>query len=169
MKKLSNNGIECQFAGWTIKIFRGTELHPPGYSNSRLSFFRQERFFNYSMIPDLFPDEPTQIRPNIVILWEFAEHYTTLSRRLALPCYVHTRWNPVECYWTVDVPPRDGENSHQPPSTTNSPETYDSIGDPDADEPEIQEPNIRWKEPQEQENTNNGETDGTGSNPREPS
>ena len=51
VKKLSNNGIECRFAGWAIKIFRGTELHPPGYSNSRLSFFRQERSFNYSMIP----------------------------------------------------------------------------------------------------------------------
>ena len=169
VKKLSNNGIECRFAGWAIKVFRGTELHPPGYSNSRLSFFRQERFFNYSMIPDLFPDEATPIRPNIVILWEFSENYTTLKLRLALPCYVHTRWSPVECYWTVDVPERDTENSGQPPRTTNFPETYDSIDDPNTAEPEIQEPDIRWKEPQEQEDIDNGEINGTGTNPREPS
>lgn len=172
VKKLSNNGMECQFAGWTIKIFRGSELHPPGYSNSRLSFFRQERFFNYSMMSDLFPDEPTPvrpIRPNIAILWEFTEHCTTLNLRLALPSYVHTRWSPVECYWTADVPPRDAEDTHQPPSTPNFPETYDSIDDPDPDEPEIQEPDITWKEPQKEEDTNNGETERTGSNPREPS
>ena len=35
--KLSNNDIQCSFAGWTVKMFRGTELHPPGHSNSRLS------------------------------------------------------------------------------------------------------------------------------------
>jgi hypothetical protein len=167
-KKLSNNGIECRFAGWTIKVFRGTELHPPGHSNSRLSFFRQERFLNYSMIADLFPDEPTPVRPNIVILWEFTEDHTTLNLRLALPRYVDTRWSPVECYWTVDVPERDTENSGQPPRTTNFPETYDSIDDPNTAETEIQEPDIRWKEPQEQEDIDNGEINGTGTNPREP-
>ena len=166
--KLSNNGIQCSFAGWTIKMFRGTEIHSPGHSNSRLSFFRQEQFFNYSMIPNLFPDEPSPIRPNIVILWEFSENHTTLNLRLTLPRYVHSRWSPVECYWTADVTEKDTDNSGQLPSTTTFTETYGSIEDPNIEEPEIQEPDIQWKEVQEKEDTEDGKIHGTGGDPREP-
>ena len=168
VKKLSNNGIECRFAGWTIKIFSGTDLHPPGYSSARLSFFRQEQFLNLSMIPDLFPDEPTSLKPNIVLLYEFSDSYTKVDLKLALPMSVATRWSPVECYWKVDVPLGDNNQPSQPPGPTTFPETFDLIDDLDTDAAEIEEPDIQWRDPQGQEDVENGDINGTGTNPREP-
>ena len=168
VKKLNNNGIQCTFAGWTIKIFHGSELYPPGYSNSRLAFFRQESFFNYSMLQDLFPEEDKSRRPNIVLLWQFSNNYTTLNQWLALPASVLTRWSPVECHWKIQVPEDTPNNSGQTPTFINFLETPDSVNDPADTEPDFQEPEIKWKEPQEQEDdTDDGAITDTGPNPRE--
>ena len=166
---LSNNGIQCQFAGWPVKIFRGTELRPPGHSQSRLRFFRQEQFYQPSMMADLFPDEPIPPRPNIVILWEFSEDHTIVNLRLVLPKDAQSGWDAVECYWFTDVPQNNAQNPVQPVSGTNATETSDRLDDSeDPEEPEIQELDIQFIEPQEQEDTDDGESSGTGSSPREP-
>ena len=169
---LSNNGIHCQFAGWSVKMFRGTELRPPGHSQSRLRFFWQEQFYQPSMMADLFPDDPIPHRPNIVILWEFSEDHTIVNLRLVLPKDAQSGdaqsgWGTVECYWSTDVPQNNAQNPVNPVSDTIATETSDLRDDSeDPEEPEIQEPDIQWIEPQEQEDTNDGESSGTGSSLR---
>ena len=121
------------------------------------------------MMADLFPDEPIPPRPNIVILWEFSEDHTIVNLRLVLPKYAQSGWDAVECYWFTDVPQNNAQNPVQPVSGTNATETSDRLDDSeDPEEPEIQELDIQWIEPQEQEDTDDGESSGTGSSPREP-
>ena len=98
---LSNNGIECSCAGWSVKVLRSAhDIPPPGHSEKRSRFFGQQ-------LP-LMQFSDTQaghdLMPNVVILWDFDDSYTTLTLRLAAPREVYGPWDPVGCFWNVLVP-----------------------------------------------------------------
>ena len=79
---LSNNGIECSCAGWSVKVLRSAhDIPPPGYSDKRSRFFAQQlTLIQFSDI-----QAGHDLRPNVVILWDFDYLYTTLALRLAAP------------------------------------------------------------------------------------
>ena len=109
---LSNNGIECSCAGWSVKVLRSAhDIPPPGHSDKRSRFFAQQlplmQFSDIQAVHDL--------RPNVVILWDFDYLYTTLALRLAAPREVSGPWGPVGCFWNVPVPePTNAAETEEP-------------------------------------------------------
>ena len=98
---LSNNGIECSCAGWSVKVLRSAhDIPPPGHSDKRSRFLAQQ-------LPLIsFPEiqQGHGLRPNVVLLWDFDDLYATLTLRLAAPREVSSPWGPVGCFWNVPVP-----------------------------------------------------------------
>ena len=109
---LSNNGIECSCDGWTVKVLRSAhDIPPPGHSDKRSLFFGQQLpLIQFSGI-----QAGHDLRPNVVILWDFDYLYTTLALRLAAPWEVSGRWGPVGCFWNVPVPePTNAAETEEP-------------------------------------------------------
>lgn len=148
---LANNGIEGTFANWAFKLLRSRngEVPRPGASVRRREFFSQQPWL---MPPD--SEDGVQLRPNVVLLWDFDAEYTEVSLRLAVPREVSYRNGYVRCYYNVPVQRTDGRTS----------EPFDITGFPQLTFDEgIVEPEVTWKKPQNQDNDSiNQETETDG-------
>ena len=126
MQPLPNSGIEGIFAGWRFKLLRSRtgEVPPPGRSDRRKRFYSQQLGLRgFDKLEEL------QVRPNVVVLWDFDVTYRRIDIRVAIPQEATGEYGAVRCYYNVQVPHPVIVTSRQPRE-----ESSHAI-----------EPNVAWK------------------------